>query len=398
MAHVAAMTFKVKTDAAVIAMKSIYSTLLGNRGNLLKAVRCAREELRRVSSRSGRYGLNIMCKDEINFVYYSADVESNTCDFGFADIVGLPRSTLSSEERLLLRVDEGSHPPEITRIQDLDILLAEESLEVSTVMFLGGESGTGKTTLARRMSNWWKETAFAGDVPHFQALDDLQSWLKIRKAFEESSDRKNERLPNHESLDYEAIILLDNPESYDTWPQNSKECKGLHCLNDIIEKCLKSVAGVRVIVFTRLDRRQLSGISVDVLYHAVSTPSVEEAAAVAAFYASQYSTDTFDQIKAAETEEVIKLHRMNFDFLHTFMPRQAELKRPPLRFIDELLDDPTLCDFEAFRNLIEGPSSKSALKIAHNRIQSWPLQTDASHRLILTICMFQGQFPKDPRL
>jgi len=150
-----------------------------------------------------------------------------------------------------------------------------------------------------------------------------------------------------------------------------------------------------VIVFTRLDRRQLSGTSVDVLHHAVSTPSVEEAAAVAAFYASQYSTDTFDQIKAAETEEVIKLHRMNFDFLHTFMPLQAELKRPPLRFIDELLDDPTLCDFEAFRNLIEGPSSKSALKIAHDRIQSWPLQTDASHRLILTICMFQGQFPKD---
>jgi len=148
--------------------------------------------------------------------------------------VGLPRSTLSSEERLLLRVDEGSHPPEITRIQDLDILLAEESLELSTVMFLGGESGTGKTTLARRMSNWWKETAFAGDVPHFQALGDLQAWLKIRKAFKESSDRKNERLPNHESLDYEAIIMLDNPESYDPWSQNSKECKGLHCLNDII--------------------------------------------------------------------------------------------------------------------------------------------------------------------
>jgi hypothetical protein len=72
-AHAAAMTFKVKIDGAVIAMKSIYSTLLDDRGNLLKAVRCVREELRRASTRSGRYGLNVMCKDEINFVYYSAD-------------------------------------------------------------------------------------------------------------------------------------------------------------------------------------------------------------------------------------------------------------------------------------------------------------------------------------
>jgi hypothetical protein len=69
------MTFKVKIDGAVIAMKSIYSTLLDDRGNLLKAVRCVREELRRASTRSGRYGLNVMCKDEINFVYYSADTE-----------------------------------------------------------------------------------------------------------------------------------------------------------------------------------------------------------------------------------------------------------------------------------------------------------------------------------
>jgi hypothetical protein len=169
-------------------------------------------------------------------------------------------------------------------------------------------------------------------------------------------------------------------------------------LDEIIGKCLKSVAGIRVIVFTRLNERQLSGISVDVLYHEVSTPSVEEAAAVAAFYTSQYSTDTIDQMEAAETEEVIKLHRMNLDFLHTFMPRRVELKSRPFTFIDQLLADPALCDFEAVRNLIEGPNSKSALKIAHDRIRSWPLQTDASHRLILTVCMFQGQFPSDPRL
>jgi adenylate kinase family enzyme len=57
-------------------------------------------------------------------------------------------------------------------------------------MFLGGESGTSKTTLARHMSNWWKETAFASDIPHFQAIDDLQAWIESRKAFEELSDHK----------------------------------------------------------------------------------------------------------------------------------------------------------------------------------------------------------------
>jgi hypothetical protein len=89
---------------------------------------------------------------------------------------------------------------------------------------------------------------------------------------------------------------------------------------------------------------------------------------------------------------------MNLDFLHAFMPPQAKLKRPPLTFIDELLGDPTLCDFEAVRNLIEGPNSKSALKIAHDRIQSWPLQTDTSHRLILMMCIFQWHSQQTPVL
>jgi hypothetical protein len=400
------MTFKVKTDAAVIAMRGIYSTLLHDGGNLLTAVRRAREELRTVSSRSGRYGLTVVCEDEINLVCYSVHIESNTCtnanDVEFADILDLQTrlASPSSQKQLLLGVDEErSHAPEITRIQDLDILMVEESLDASTVVFLGGESGTGKTTLARHMSNWWKETSFAGDVPHFQMLDDLQMWLKSR---EESSAKENERKRDHESAsslpDYETIILLDNPESYDQWPQNSKECKGLHCLNEMIEKCLKSMVRTRVIVFTRLSEQQLSGISVNALYHEVSTPSVEEAAAVAAFYTSQYSTNNLDQMEAAETEEVIKQHRMNLAFIHTFMPLQAELKCRPFEFIDKLLDDPTLCDFEAFQNVIEGPNSSSALKIAYDRIQSWPLQTDTSHRLVLPMCMFQRQFPADPRL
>lgn len=403
------MIFKVKTDAAVIAMKSIYSTLLHDRGNLLKAVRRAREELRIESSRSGRYGLTVLCEDEINFVYYSAHIMPNMCananDIGFADILDLQRRRTSSsnQKRLLLGTnEEGSQPPEITRIQDLDILLVEESLDVSSVVFLGGESGTGKTTLARHMSNWWKETMFAGDVPHFQVPDDVQVWLESRKELEESGETEKERQHLRGSAstlpDYEAIILLDNPESYDQWPQKSEEHKRFHCLNEIIKKCLKSVVRTRVIVFTRLGEQQLSGISVNMLYLEVSTPSVEEAAAVAAFYTSKYPTKAFNQMEAAETEEVIKQHRMNLAFLHTFIPLQAGLKRQPFKFIDELLDDPTLCDFEAFRNLIEDPDGRSALKIAYDRIQSWPLQTDASHRLVLTICMFQRQFPADPRL
>jgi hypothetical protein len=403
------MTFKVKTDAAVIAMRGIYSTLSQDRGNLLKAVRCAREELRTVGSRSGRYGLTVVCEDEINFVYYSAHIESNTCtnanDVGLADVLDLQRklTSSSSQKQLPLGVgEERRHAPEITRIQDLDILMVEESLDISSVVFLGGESGTGKTTLARHMSNWWKETLFAGDVPYFQMLDDLQVWLENRKEFEESGKKENERQHDHESTsrlpDYESIILIDNPESYDPWPQNSKECKGLYCLYEMIKKCLNSMVRTRVIVFTRLGEQQLSGISVNVFYHEVSTPSVEEAAEVAAFYTSQYSTNNLDQMEAAETEEVIKQHRMNLAFLHTFIPLQAKLKCQPFKFIDQLLDDPTLCDFEAFRNVIEDPNSMSALKIAHDRIQSWPLQTDISHRLVLPMCMFQRQFPADPRL
>lgn len=235
-------------------------------------------------------------------------------------------------------------------------------------------------------------------------LDDLQMWLESREEFEESGAKENERQHDHESAsglpDYEtSIILLDNPELYDQQPQNSRECKGLHCLNEMIGKCLKSMVRTRVIlVFTRLSEQQLSGISVNVLYHEVSTPSVEEATAVATFYTSQYSTNNLDQMEAAETEEVIKQHRMNLAFIHTFMPLRAELKCQPFEFIDKLLDDPTLCDFEAFRNVIEGPNSSSALKVAYDRIQSWPLQTDIGHRLVLPMCMFQRQFPADPRL
>lgn len=403
-----AMVYKVKTDAAVVAMRELYSSLMNNRENYLGAVRRARAELRMNSDRTGRYGVKVRCGDEFNLVCYLAKPASNVKSGlvqAFTEVLlkTLPsndvfqRSSSSRGKESL-----GSNARIIRSIQDLDILSIEELLVGNEVVFITGESGTGKSTLARQMQEWWKRTSFSQSIEYIETLQDVENWLQDSNKGEFNGgdltegifDNDMQSLTEGDLYEYDQILLVDNIESWDTLLQNGDGEKQPAKILNLIKRRQESPGKNRIIFFTRVGEELLSYKFPEMTIYEISIPTVEEASALAAGYLSKKNVSS--QTYTADLEHLIKYHRMNLAFLHIFIPYMAQLNVQPRDFIDHLLGDPQVCNFGLFHDYITANRSEaSVFNLVHNRVQTWSKEHFLSFRMFLSLCMFQRRIPLD---
>jgi hypothetical protein len=293
----------------------------------------------------------------------------------------------------------GAH--QITRIQDLDMSSLEDALDSTYVVFVSGESGTGKSTLAKLLSQWWKGTFFAEDVHYFDSIDDIRPQISAlyENTPEESPDLKGQESSQRnvfsgQPYSHGKIVLLDNIESFDPWPQNPKEPKRLEVLKQVIADLRAANHETRILVFTRLPLNKLLPEFPDLVLLEMSLPTLNEAFSMISFVPP--GAVNIMSENAAEIEDVIKSHHVNLLFTTTFLPLVVQTGLPPYQLVEKLLDEPSLC-LETFNAATSKRDSQSAFKVASDRILAWPLQTDLACRMILPFCMFQRRFPLDAR-
>lgn len=411
--HVVAMVYKIKTDAAVLAMRAIYSAIPDG-WHIPNFARHARETLRNDRLRCGRYGALIPCEDDFNLVCYSSntalhlDEEASRINSPNVLSPRLLAAQFPSKNPEDPHDIRGSATPMVSRVQDLDMLSLEELLQFHHIIFLCGESGTGKSTLARLLQQWWTETSFAREVCYFENHEALEVWLQDRQhqgspSSENGTEKycaNTNKAPHSGQGNHDAIILIDNLES---WGRLSREAGGSRhwhtLLSNTIAKQESMVLKFRMVVFTRLCEESLESIGLDVVCHTISPPTPGEATSVAIGYMSSTEhADAHTQEEAAELADIISQHDNNFNFIHTFTPLLGKLGCSPYQALEQVLGDPALCDVEYLRDLTSFLRYNSAFKSAHESIQSWPRNTDLSFRMILSFCVFTGTIPVDPRL
>lgn len=410
MAFVVATTYKVKTDAATLIMRKFYSTLFAERRNYLKAVRCARVELRKDRRRTGRYGMTVACDDDCNLVCYLAKSNSSVTrcagDFGLADILSQAAASVDISLKPTPEPDKTkprSDAPNIVRIQDLDILSLEELLLGNNTVFISGASGTGKSTLARHMQAWWKQTHFARFIDYFDASQDIENWLEGIYGTKSTETHSAEDFVNEivkplregDFYDYDQILILDNIESWETLLGKIAEKEKPFSLLNLIKRSQEGIGKCRILIFTRMTEEILSSRWPGKIVYDISIPTVEEATALGAYYLSEQTPSS--QEGAADFEELIQHHRMNLAFLHVFMPRMAQLKLQPKDFIACLLENPRACDFKAFHEYIDAVHSPSVFKLVRDRVHAWSQEAVLSFRIAFSFCMFQRRIPQDVR-
>ncbi|KAH0564776.1 hypothetical protein GP486_001833 [Trichoglossum hirsutum] len=395
--YVVAMPYKVKTDAAALAMRTFYSILLTESGSFMKATRCARAELRRLRGRAGRYGTTVDCDDEYNLVCYCAKPEVD-----FTPITGGLHYTMYSQNAALagpysdstlkpVGSGLGRHIPNIIRIQDLDILSLEELLVGNSVVFVTGESGTGKSTLARNIQSWWRGTSFARYVEYFEVSGDLQNWRDgIHQKGILQSDPNEGFVGEAGSYDYDRVFLLDDIDPWEMGPQENS-------MKYFLSSCVGCIKKCRIILFTRMTKEVLTGRYPWAPVHEISIPSSEEATALAKFHLlGQRPSYELSHTDAGDLEELVKHHRMNLSFIEIFMPRMAELYLLPKDFVGYLLRHPSSCDFAAFHDRISCQDSYPVLGLVHERLQAWG-KSVLAFRIAFPLCMFQQRVPQDIR-
>jgi hypothetical protein len=406
------MAYAVKTDAAAFAMRTLYSNLFTDRENPLKAVRCTRAKLRLKRGRTGRYGMTVLCDDEFNLVCYLAESGSgmarHVADFTEAAVLSHATGSMDISSKSTSKSGEealGIDAPTIERIQDLDTLSIEELLVGNDVVFVTGESGTGKSTLACHLQEWWKRTAFARDVEYFDALPDIDRWLEGSHKPKSLLSSSAEKLGNHTTKplmeggihDYDQIILFDNVESWDTLLREDIKKEEPSRMSNLIEHCQQSPGKRRMIFFTRITEEVLSSRFPSTVIHEVCIPTVEEATTIAAHYLSEQMP--LSQAGAADLEDLIKHHRMNLAFLHIFIRHMAQLKIQPKDLIAHLVREPGACNFGNFKQYIEAKGSGAAVfKLVHDHVQAWSQEHWLSFRMFFPFCMFHCRIPQDVKV
>jgi hypothetical protein len=405
--RVAAMSYRVKTDAALLAMRSLYHALLRDPVAISRAVVYARARMRAYPTRSGRYDLHLACEDDFNLILYAPDralqPKAPKSAMDISDMLEI-QNLLKSVAGAPIESNEDCEIEDnlqIRRIQDLDMLSLEDALDCVDIATLSGESGSGKTTLAHHLREWWRETFFAEEIQCFEHAEEFRSWAENQqdghnKSVTPKYKRVQDSVVKQQPYSHKRIIMLDNVESFDPWPENPKDAKRLDVVKNIVKECLEGNRGCRVILFTRIPINVLALAIPDAMCLGMSPPSSREAVSL---LMAKIPSDAkvVHQQSASELEDVIKSHGMNLSFITTILPVIVKSGYKPYEVIERLLDDPQLC-LEAFSSLSEREDSNSAFKLASERIASWPLQTDLAHRMILPFCMFQHRVPVDTRL
>ncbi|MCJ1399720.1 hypothetical protein MMC11_002922 [Xylographa trunciseda] len=405
--RVAAMSYRVKTDAALLAMMNLYNALLLAPFDISRAVVYARARMRAYSTRSGRYDLHLSCEDDFNLSIYAPNraLQSNKPNSAI-DISETFQFQYLSRSVAGIRIESDEDCKiednlQIKRIQDLDILSLEDSLDCVDIVILSGESGCGKSTLARHLREWWRETFLAEDIQCFSHAEEFRDWYKTQqdghsKPVHLTDEGLQDSVVNQLPYNYKIVIMFDNVESFDPWLENAKDPKRLDVLKDMIRECLEGYKSCRVILFTRLPIDVLVLALPDARCLEMSLPSSQEAFSILMAKIPSGARTMYLQ-RASELEDVIKSHRMNLSFITAILPIVMKLGCKPYKLVERLLDDPQLC-LEAFSTLSEHEDSNSAFKLASECIASWPLRTDLARRMILPFCMFQHRVPVDTRL
>jgi hypothetical protein len=394
--HVIGMRYTVEADAAALAMQSLYRALLRDPHDLPGSLRSARREMRTNLMRTARFGLEVACEDDFNLALYSssetAAMRSVATESATAVGQTQPQGVVPPEESTN-KVDASN----ISRIQDLDMLSLENTLDYARVVFVSGGGGTGKSTFAKHLREWWDETGFAEHVEYVDHLGDHNGDSILHD--DASASPKEAGSPNsmakEQPFSHHRIVLLDNVESFDPWPEEAKDTKNLDLLKQVVTKLSTSADGTRVVVFTRLQNSKLSADFPDISPLDVSVPSPKEAFAAAMSLIPGKAVDISPE-RASVIEDVIKGHRMNLAFVSTFLPSLVGTDSSPYRAIEGLLDTPALC-LDSFDILASKATSPSAFGLASDLISSWPLPKDLARRMILPFCMFRHQMPVDSR-
>ena len=164
---VLAMNYAVKIDTAALFVEAFYKELLINKSFSIAAA-ISRSVLRSRKQRAAAYATAIDLDDYFVPVLYQKHSEIQAYDnadgiqFAFkADIDDQAGSQLGA----VAATGPPDDPPIGASVcRDADLLLLETSLGYSRPVLVTGAGGAGKTSLARHLQNWWKETGYADEV------------------------------------------------------------------------------------------------------------------------------------------------------------------------------------------------------------------------------------------
>ncbi|KAF4471607.1 hypothetical protein FALBO_1475 [Fusarium albosuccineum] len=254
---VIAMSYTVLAESAKIFVGQFYESFLHQRMEVDLAAHAARRILDIDPLRQGTFGLMRPIKDGIIPVVYKGYAGSISWKTE-STIEPMPWETLH-------------HPPDTSPCigRDIDILKLEDLLFFKHAVFLYGPAGSGKTSLADHLKDWWVKTGFVQDAHviscrSFTSFDESTLYHTLGSLIhgkeDSSGGHDDDQAVRRKVLKSSSIVFIDNCETTAGKPGldhfhlpalNQEEAESLHRFVENV--CADKEATCRLVLLSRTD-------------------------------------------------------------------------------------------------------------------------------------------------